>query len=174
MLLTLNAKIMSWYFIAASCCRSVGPRRVAREPTLSRARAAGLSPSDVWGLCVPGQKHGCKRNESSSSMCPSCRTCNVRGYFWHSVPPRVPTMRYEPYAQLHDAAADARAIAQLPAALGGFRCQASPAAYWAGGADALPVLHQRLPAFAETCARLLGDGGREAQLHSRSAHPTPS
>ena len=35
---------MSWYFIAASCCRSVGPRRAARGPTLSQARAAGLRP----------------------------------------------------------------------------------------------------------------------------------
>ena len=77
----------------------------------------------------------------------------------------VPQPEVPPYAQLHDAAVgrtpgrhlaagttDAQAIAQLPAALGGL------------GLLSLPVPRQRLPAFAETCARLLEGGGGAPSL----------
>ena len=40
-----------------------------------------------------------------------------------------------------------------------FAQSTAPAAYWAGWADALPVLRQRLPAFAESCADSLAERG---------------
>ena len=82
----------------------------------------------------------------------------------------IPPPDVAPYARMHDdavwntlatllggvppqEAAQARAVAELPAALGGLgllsATRAAPAAYWAGWADALPVLSQRLPEFAE-------------------------
>ena len=54
----------------------------------------------------------------------------------------------------------------LPACLGGLGLQSaertSPAAYWAGLADALPVIHARLPEFAEHYRGALERGGAEA------------
>ena len=88
-----------------------------------------------------------------------------------------------PYAKMHDDAvwdtldallggrspdetASARALAELPASLGGLGLvsaqRTAPTAYWAEWADALPVLRQRLPAFAESCADSLAEGGRQS------------
>ena len=53
----------------------------------------------------------------------------------------------------------ARAIAFLPATLGGLSLQSAmrraPAAYWAAWADALPIMGARLPALAEHCVQAL-------------------
>ena len=102
----------------------------------------------------------------------------------------IPPPDVAPYACMHDdafwntlatllggvppqEAAQARAVAELPAALGGLgllsATRTAPAAYWAGWADALPVLRQRLPEFAETCARLLANGGGGAPSLQRAA-----
>ena len=60
-------------------------------------------------------------------------------------------------------------VATLPAALGGLgllsAARTAPAASWA---DTLPVLLERLPAFAETSAGFLADGGGGAGV---SHHP---
>ena len=95
----------------------------------------------------------------------------------------VPPTMVAPYAKMHDDAiwdtldallgglspdetASARALAELPASLGGLGLvsaqRTAPAAYWAGWADALPVLRRRLPAFAESCADSLAEGGRQS------------
>ena len=102
----------------------------------------------------------------------------------------IPPPDVAPYARMHDdavwntlatllggvppqEAAQARAVAELPAALGGLgllsATRTAPAAYWAGWADALPVLRQRLPEFAETCVRLLAKGGGGAPSLQRAA-----
>ena len=56
-------------------------------------------------------------------------------------------------------AQDARCVAFLPAALGGLGLQSATrgavAAYWAGWADALPVIHARCPEFADVCVAAL-------------------
>ncbi|OLP83702.1 hypothetical protein AK812_SmicGene35526 [Symbiodinium microadriaticum] len=92
----------------------------------------------------------------------------------------VPPLEIQAYARAHDqaiwhtlkqclgGAAEAEAphaktLATLPAHLGGLGIQsaerASPAAYWAGLADALPVIQARLPAFAERYQAALESGG---------------
>ena len=58
-----------------------------------------------------------------------------------------------------DADCPARAVALLPAMLGGLGLQSAartaPGAYWAAWADALAVLQPRCPAFAASCAQSL-------------------
>ena len=92
----------------------------------------------------------------------------------------VPPLEIQAYARAHDqamwhtlkqclgGAAEAEAphaktLATLPAHLGGLGIQsaerASPAAYWAGLADALPVIQARLPAFAARYHAALESGG---------------
>ena len=92
----------------------------------------------------------------------------------------VPPLEIQAYARAHDqaiwhtlkqclgGAAEAEAphaktLATLPAHLGGLGIQsaerASAAAYWAGLADALPVIQARLPAFAERYQAALESGG---------------
>ena len=88
----------------------------------------------------------------------------------------IPPPDVAPYARMHDDAVSvllcevppqeadhARAVATLPAALGGLgllsAARTAPAAYWAGWADALPVLRERLVVLAEACACFLADGG---------------
>ena len=151
------------------------------------------SSGDIFTrACLENNTVAVAGGRNSSTSCPSSRTCNARGYSWHSVPPACqpcvtgsPPPEVAPYAQRHDAAvwdtlapllsgifpqeADAQALAQLA------RHRTSPAACWAGWADALPVLRQRLPAFAETCACLLEDGGGEARsLRCAAEARTPS
>ena len=88
----------------------------------------------------------------------------------------VPPSLVAPYAAAHDAAiwgtlqacmgelaedveCPARAVAMLPASLGGLglhsAVRTAPGAYWAAWADALAVLQLRYPAFADSCAQSL-------------------
>ena len=50
---------------------------------------------------------------------------------------------------------DARTLAFLPAALGGLGLQATTVGYWAGWADALPVIQARCPEAAQICVAAL-------------------
>ena len=81
--------------------------------------------------------------------------------------------------QAEDADSPARAVALLPASLGGLgllsAVRASPGAYWAAWADALAVLQPRCPNFVDSCLRSLTTGSgprclREAEAARRLLH----
>ena len=69
----------------------------------------------------------------------------------------VPPMMVAPYAKMHDdaicATLDALIVGLSPGETANARVLAELPAYWVGWADALPVLRQRLPTFAESCRR---------------------
>ena len=136
-------------------------------------------------MCAPGQKSGCARDRAFWSSYPASRICSAHGCFLHFALCLAPTMPcaqsrpdVAPYARMHADAVwnamaallcevppqdHARAVATLPAALGGLgllsAARTAPAAYWAGWADALPVLRKRPLVLAEARAGFLADGG---------------
>ena len=72
-----------------------------------------------------------------------------------------------------EAALLARAVASLPAALGGLGLQSAsrlaPAAYWAAWADSLPVIQARVPDMAAQLQRHLGDDNARCLAHADAA-----
>ena len=150
----------------------------------------GDKPPNQRGMVVFGSPVGhpdfiaawTAQRRSCWSICRSCRTYSARG-----PPPDISL-----YAQAHDAAmwatllellgggSDtteaallARAVASLPAALGGLGLQSAsrlaPATYWAAWADSLPVIQARFPDMAAQLHRHLGDDNARCLAHADAA-----
>ena len=159
-------------------------RRVARRPAAPRNKAPRLR-CPYWQLRLRRGAGGCPPRQRGPA---APRAAPPSGLAGRVAPPHllrrapnqhllrtVPPFLAHPYASAHDDAMwatlsillgeeaplpdSARAIAFLPARLGGLGLLASvqiaPAAYWAAWADALPVLAQRQPDAAARCAAAL-------------------
>ena len=140
--------------------------------------------AEIWRGNKPPAERGLLRGSSvprATPFAPRLAMCLVVILFCASTRANharrtIPPSLVAPYAAAHDAAirgtlqacmceraADAecptRAVAMLPASLGGLglhsAVRTAPGAYWAAWADALAVLQLRCPAFADSCTQSL-------------------